>query len=174
VALPRLTFVLARPWANGRDRLHTAEDMDGDWGNLSGSGFGQGPYSKSQGSYGVSTNYQGANNTSADYYPQARQDTQKGTTKGDGSRRKTSDKFKVTDNEGGEGRDWSDFEMQAVLALLCKRVHLKKGGALTFATALNEALNGKVGSRDNLDEDIDVQDVKALLEWIYKEKKGAL
>jgi hypothetical protein len=88
--------------------------------------------------------------------------------------RKAAEPLKVTNNNGDEGREWTDFEMQAVLALICKRVHLDKGGALTFATALNEALNGKPGEGSNMSNDIDVQDVEVLLEWIYREKKGAL
>jgi hypothetical protein len=75
--------------------------------------------------------------------------------------------------ETGE-HEWTDFEMQAVLALLCKGVHLRPGGALTFATALNEALNGPTGSRNSMDDDVDVGDVEDLLAWIYTDKKGAL
>lgn len=69
-------------------------------------------------------------------------------------------------------RQWSDYEMQTVLALICKGFHLKKGGALSFATALNEALNGK--RREHMDDDVEVEDVALLLEWLEKEKKGAL
>lgn len=69
-------------------------------------------------------------------------------------------------------REWSDYEMQTVLALICKGFHLKKGGALSFATALNEALNGK--RREHMDDDVEVEDVALLLEWLEKEKKGAL
>lgn len=69
-------------------------------------------------------------------------------------------------------RQWSDYEMQTVLALICKGLHLKKGGALSFATALNEALNGK--RREHMDDDVEVEDVALLLEWLEKEKKGAL
>ena len=76
----------------------------------------------------------------------------------------------VRDADGN--REWSDYEMQTVLALLCKGIHHKKGGALTFATALNEALNGK--RREHMDDDVDVGDVEILLQWIYREKKGAL
>ena len=52
---------------------------------------------------------------------------------------------------------------------------MRKGGVLTFATALNEALNGRVGQRrGTMEDDVDVEDVDALLAWIYREKKGAL
>ncbi|KAK4448569.1 hypothetical protein QBC34DRAFT_465492 [Podospora aff. communis PSN243] len=90
-------------------------------------------------------------------------------------RKTAAEAFNVTNKDGDEGREWTDFEMQAVLALICKRVHLEKGGALTFATALNEALNGKQGDGDdNMSDDIELHDVEVLLEWIYREKKGAL
>jgi hypothetical protein len=84
--------------------------------------------------------------------------------------RKTSKTKHASDKVGN--RQWSDYEMQTLLALICKGFHLKKGGALSFATALNEALNGK--RREHMDDDVDVEDVALLLEWLEKEKKGAL
>ncbi|KAK0738584.1 hypothetical protein B0T18DRAFT_433367 [Schizothecium vesticola] len=86
------------------------------------------------------------------------------------TRRKTSKTKHASDTVGN--RQWSDYEIQTVLALICKGFHLKKGGALSFATALNEALNGK--RREHMDDDVDVEDVALLLEWLEKEKKGAL
>jgi len=105
--------------------------------------------------------------------------SQAGGKNGNSSSRggKTGDKRgrKSAKRKAGSNREWTEFEMQTVLALICKRVHLRKGGVLTFATALNEALNGRVGQRrGTMEDDVDVEDVDALLAWIYKEKKGAL
>ena len=72
-----------------------------------------------------------------------------------------------------EDREWSEFELQAVLSLLCKRVHLLPGNPLTFATQLNEALNsGRNGG--GFEHDVHLDDVKALLMYINMEKKGPL
>ncbi|KAK0645903.1 hypothetical protein B0T16DRAFT_457888 [Cercophora newfieldiana] len=135
--------------------------MEADWGNRSsfaGRSSRDSDRNEDRGRESFSNNRRGNKDGSAE----------------DSDRRKASESFKVTDKNGDEGREWTDFEMQTVLALICKRVHLEKGGALTFATALNEALNRHPKDRDNFDNDIDLQDVKDLLEWIYKEKKGAL
>ncbi|KAI1877989.1 uncharacterized protein JN550_000171 [Neoarthrinium moseri] len=73
------------------------------------------------------------------------------------------------------GHQWTHFELNAVLALICKRDHLRLS-PLDFTTKLNETLNGEGGglSRSAYDRDIPVADVKALLHHIKTEKKGAL
>ncbi|KAK3332516.1 hypothetical protein B0T19DRAFT_105289 [Cercophora scortea] len=78
------------------------------------------------------------------------------------------------EDSAGGGREWTDFEMQVILALLCKGVHRKPGNPLTFATALNEALNGGGGGEQRLRLDVDLEDVKELLAWVCRDKKGCL
>ncbi|KAK3357723.1 hypothetical protein B0T25DRAFT_604689, partial [Lasiosphaeria hispida] len=85
---------------------------------------------------------------------------------------KTGRRRKDARDREDERHVWSDYEMQTVLALICKGVHLQPGGTLTFATQLNEALNGNKGNC--LDNDIDLQDVETLLNWVYQKKRGAL
>ncbi|KAK8055847.1 hypothetical protein PG993_001074 [Apiospora rasikravindrae] len=71
-----------------------------------------------------------------------------------------------------DGRDvpryWNPYELQAVCALVCKGAHLK--GLLSFATKLNQTLNGSGSYAD----DIDIEDIEELLEKIEKNKKAAL
>lgn len=71
-------------------------------------------------------------------------------------------------------REWTPFEMTTVLSLLCKGVHRTAGGALTFATELNEALNPGGPSRAAYARDVPVADVEALLGRLAVEKKAAL
>ncbi|KAJ9155122.1 hypothetical protein NKR23_g2306 [Pleurostoma richardsiae] len=68
-------------------------------------------------------------------------------------------------------RHWTPFEMDTVLALLCKGVHRRRGGLLTFATHLNEAL--AIGYRGQ-DRDIELEDVEAMLRVVLREKKAAI
>jgi hypothetical protein len=56
------------------------------------------------------------------------------------------------------GHQWTDFEMSAVLALLCKGEHRNRGGAIHFATKLNKALN-----EGRYEDDLDIDDVADLL-----------
>ncbi|ETS80485.1 hypothetical protein PFICI_08014 [Pestalotiopsis fici W106-1] len=72
----------------------------------------------------------------------------------------------------GRGRHWTNFELDAVLALICKGHHLK-GSSLGFATKLNEALNGR-GNKSRYDQDIPVDDVRDLLADLEKHHKAAL
>ncbi|KAK1831714.1 hypothetical protein QBC39DRAFT_433828 [Podospora conica] len=69
-------------------------------------------------------------------------------------------------------RKWTTFELETVVSLICKGFHKSKGGAQSFATALNKALNGN--KRENLTHDIDVEDVALMLEFVNKEKKDFL
>lgn len=65
---------------------------------------------------------------------------------------------------------WTPAEWSVVLALLCRGVHNEPGGALNFATKLNEALNGK-----HQDErDIPVAEVEEMLEYVRTRKRRAL
>ncbi|KAH8203350.1 hypothetical protein TruAng_002445 [Truncatella angustata] len=70
------------------------------------------------------------------------------------------------------GHRWTKFELDIVLSLICKLEHLTSL-PLTFTTKLNEALNG-TGNHIAYDDDIPVDDVRALLTHIEKEKKGPL
>ena len=76
----------------------------------------------------------------------------------------------------GKARDWTDYEMQTILVLICRRVHLQEGGIHAFAAALNDALNRRAPDSlvEGEHEDIDVEDVRVILDWIFREKKAAL
>ncbi|KAK1756235.1 hypothetical protein QBC47DRAFT_412808 [Echria macrotheca] len=68
-------------------------------------------------------------------------------------------------------RHWSRFELQTVLALLCKGVHEPQGGGVwAFVTQLNYALNGA----HNFEDDISREDVQELLDWVKREKQPVL
>ncbi|KAK6843081.1 hypothetical protein PG987_003941 [Apiospora arundinis] len=64
-------------------------------------------------------------------------------------------------------RYWNQFELQVVCALVCKGAHLK--GTLSFATRLNQTLNGDEGKND-----IGIDDIEELLRHIEQDKKAAL
>lgn len=66
-----------------------------------------------------------------------------------------------------EAREWTKFEMRVVLSLLCR--HVDPRDTIGFATELNKALNGK-----SYKDDIPVDDVRAMLDKLSREKKGVL
>ncbi|KAK8049994.1 hypothetical protein PG994_011724 [Apiospora phragmitis] len=65
-------------------------------------------------------------------------------------------------------RSWSSNDVRIVCALVCKGVHHDK--PLSFATKLNEGINGG----HDFEDDIDVGYVEELLEYMKKYMKGAL
>lgn len=67
-----------------------------------------------------------------------------------------------------ETHEWTPFELDAVLALVCRHRHRQP--LLTFATELNEALNG---ANRNFDDDIPTADVSQFLEHLQKTRKYA-
>ncbi|TLD33655.1 hypothetical protein PspLS_00386 [Pyricularia sp. CBS 133598] len=74
--------------------------------------------------------------------------------------------------------EWTEFEVQLAISLICRKVHLekppKKRGErnVHFAKRFNAALNP---SEANFHEDdLDESDVCDLLEWLLREKKGAI
>jgi len=66
-------------------------------------------------------------------------------------------------------RRWTKFEVDTLLALICKGAHKKE--SLSLASELNTALNG---SGRGFGNDIPVEDVEAMMDRIRAEKKGAL
>ncbi|RYP67633.1 hypothetical protein DL769_005704 [Monosporascus sp. CRB-8-3] len=65
-------------------------------------------------------------------------------------------------------RSWNQFELDAVLALICKGHHTR--GLIVFTDRLNMAVNGSSGE----EEDITVDDVRELLEFLEERHKGAM
>ncbi|RYP07304.1 hypothetical protein DL764_002619 [Monosporascus ibericus] len=65
-------------------------------------------------------------------------------------------------------RSWNQFELDAVLALICKGHHTRS--LIVFADMLNMAVDGNFGDK----EDISVDDVRELLEFLEERHKGAL
>jgi hypothetical protein len=69
-----------------------------------------------------------------------------------------------------EAREWTDFEINIVLALICKGDHLTNS-IFDFTTKVNEALNGK--RPGDYADDIPVADVQRLMSVMEKNKKAA-
>ncbi|RYO74732.1 hypothetical protein DL763_011346 [Monosporascus cannonballus] len=65
-------------------------------------------------------------------------------------------------------RSWNQFELDAVLALICKGDHTRS--LFVFTDRLNMAVNGNFGEK----EDISVDDVRELLEFLEERHKGAM
>ncbi len=86
------------------------------------------------------------------------------------ARRREANNNNNNNNNGATGtmRRWTNFELDTVLALVCKGDHLQ--GHMILATKLNEALNGTHG---NFHRDIPVAEVKKLLAYLETEKKYA-
>ena len=82
------------------------------------------------------------------------------------------------------GHKWTPFELDAVLALICKGMSREGKEAIEdFAHHLNEALNGPTGGHStshfarrapDYSKDISTRDVKELLAKIRRERKGVL
>ncbi|RYP79736.1 hypothetical protein DL770_006525 [Monosporascus sp. CRB-9-2] len=65
-------------------------------------------------------------------------------------------------------RSWNQFELDAVLALICKGHHTRS--LIAFTDMLNMAVNGNFGGK----EDIPVDDVQELLEFLEERHKAAM
>ncbi|RYP17519.1 hypothetical protein DL765_004483 [Monosporascus sp. GIB2] len=65
-------------------------------------------------------------------------------------------------------RSWNRFELDAVLALICKGDHTRS--LFVFTDRLNMAVNGNFGEKG----DISVDDVRELLEFLEERHKGAM
>ncbi|RYP79169.1 hypothetical protein DL771_000147 [Monosporascus sp. 5C6A] len=74
----------------------------------------------------------------------------------------------VSAAKGYGKRSWSQFELDAVLALICKGHHTRS--PIVFTDMLNMAVNGSFGEED----DIPVDDVRELLESLEERHKGAM
>lgn len=61
-------------------------------------------------------------------------------------------------------RNWTEFELNTVLALICKGTNLNDH--VGFATKLNKALNGK-----RVDQDIPRKEVRKLLDYFDENHK---
>ncbi|RYP33674.1 hypothetical protein DL767_004669 [Monosporascus sp. MG133] len=65
-------------------------------------------------------------------------------------------------------RSWNKFELDAVLALICKGYHTRS--LIVFTDMLNMAVNGNFGEKGG----IPVDDVRELLEFLEERRKGAM
>ncbi len=74
------------------------------------------------------------------------------------------------DRSDAGGHEWTEFEMNTLLALICKRVHKTEGGFLTLTSQLNEALNPGSGRYQH---DIEFEEVRDMVVRLTKQKKAA-
>ncbi|EON98033.1 putative phosphatidylinositol 4-kinase pik1alpha protein [Phaeoacremonium minimum UCRPA7] len=70
----------------------------------------------------------------------------------------------------GHRHEWTTFEFDIMLSLICKGTHLH--GIVEFATKFNEGLNGAGYSGHR--RDVDMEDIQEILLYILDKKKAAV
>lgn len=71
----------------------------------------------------------------------------------------------------GERHEWTAFEFDVMLSLICKGTH--HNGIVEFATKFNEGLNG-AGHHGGHRRDLDMEDIQETLVYILDRKKAAI